>query len=86
MNEQVPPQQIDPSAIENLFGFHKLNSEGQEKAKVIAQAFEVLAYNLIDKVQDPRCWALVKTKLEEACFYAKKGMALRAENQELSNG
>ena len=53
-----------------------------ERAKAIAVAFS----DLLDKVEAFGCTgrdlALVKTKLEEACFCAKRGMASLPENQE----
>jgi hypothetical protein len=59
-----------------------LNAEGLVKANAIASAFE----NLLNSVEDlcgtgGREMALVRTKLEEASFFAKKAMAIRPENQ-----
>lgn len=65
------------------FEVHKLNQVGQENAKDIGFLFT----EFMDKLEaytsaSPRHNALVKTKLEEACFFAKKAMALNLDNQE----
>lgn len=59
------------------FKVHKLNDVGMSKAREIAAAFEQLVLRLDESgVQfNPRYRALVMTKLEEACFFAKKAMA-----------
>lgn len=63
-----------------LFKTHRLNAQGVEKAKAIAQAFT----ELIEALDLPpgRESAIVYTKLEEACFFAKKAIANKTENQE----
>lgn len=68
---------------DNLFKFHKLNADGIKSAQYIQQDFE----NLVKGLQhlcgnSPREWAIVKTKLEEACFFAKKAMAIQKVNQD----
>jgi|HubBroStandDraft_3_1064219.scaffolds.fasta_scaffold403053_2 hypothetical protein len=78
--------------INPLFQFHKLNDEGQKKAIGIAEAFSELLEKLnylatgsqVYPVAPPNCreLAIVKTKLEEACFFAKKAMAVLPENQQ----
>lgn len=78
--------------INPLFDFHKLNLSGQRKALRIAELFHnfiqdvhTTAFDGADTTQpnyEGREWAIVKTKLEEACFYAKKTMAIRPENHE----
>lgn len=73
-----------------LFGFHKMNARGQEMAKRVAVAFDNLLIEIaragdIDGEQgrvDPRLMALTKTKLEEACFFAKKSYAVVPDYQE----
>lgn len=64
------------------FAVHMLNDTGKEKAKKIAEAFDALlttlqeAPTLDERLCPPgRELSLVKTKLEEACFFAKKAMA-----------
>lgn len=70
------------------FAVHTLNPNGHRKACAIAQKFDNLLDDLTEIVQptaDPavgRALSLVKTHLEEACFYAKKLMASIPENQE----
>jgi len=86
MDDQSKP------AISPLFAFHKLNDDGQLKAVRIAEAFHnlysdlhTIAFDGKDSTQpgwEGREWAIVRTKLEEACFYAKKSMATQPENQE----
>jgi hypothetical protein len=66
------------------FKVHMLNASGKAKARGIAENFSAL----LDAVEAAGCTgrdlALVKTKLEEACFCAKRGMASLPENQEPS--
>lgn len=57
------------------FKVHMLNEEGKQKAKEIAEAFDALMTKLEAVVPEGREFAICKTKLEEACFFAKKGMA-----------
>lgn len=76
---QTPVQTLNE--IKKLFTTQKLNDEGIDKFKDITAGFEQLAGALRGFVTDPRCFAIVKTKLEEACFYAKKGMCLDPKNQ-----
>lgn len=65
------------------FKFHKLNLDGQGKAQSIAGNFEGLLYSLEAIVSNPSPeMTICARKLEEACFYAKKAMALKSENQE----
>lgn len=80
-------EEFDP-----LFTFHKLNATGQQRARDVASLFSRLVEELFDVAHGPigspseadarRCSAIVKTKLEEACFFAKKAMALQSANQE----
>lgn len=66
----------------DLFGFHKLNTGGQEKARRIQLVFEQTLARLEDiSGKDGRQMSLAKTHLEEACFHAKKAMAVQKENQ-----
>ena len=58
------------------FQVHMLNDAGKDKAKRIAEAFDRLLTELVDIQGEPsREMSLCKTKLEEACFFAKKAMA-----------
>jgi hypothetical protein len=64
------------------FGFHKMNADGQRKSQEIADLFETLLRKLkAEYFFDARTAAICNTKLEEACFYAKKSMALNTDNQ-----
>lgn len=67
--------------IEPEFAFHKLNEEGQNKAKTIALYFSDLLFSLQSYCPASRELSIVKTKLEEACFFAKKAMANQPKNQ-----
>lgn len=71
-------------SIRPEFQTHTLNEEGKARAQHLAEAFS----SLMDLVEvqgtggDGRALALAKTKLEEACFFAKRAMATKAANQE----
>lgn len=69
--------------INSLFQFHKLNADGIKKAEAIAQLFSDLLSELETNCAPNREFAIVKTKLEEAAFFAKKSMAISPLNQEL---
>lgn len=63
------------------FAVHKVNEVGMAKAQAVAQAFDELLNKLTPLMTgDGRYVALVKTKLEEAAFFAKKGVATDPEN------
>ncbi len=64
------------------FGFHKMNQQGQDRSKLIAQIFEKALAELELHMSDQRTAAIARTKLEEACFFAKKSMALNTDNQD----
>lgn len=68
--------------MHDLFKFHRLNPEGVKKAAAIAESFDTLLMTLEPLCTDPRLKAIVRTKLEEACFFAKKAMAVDPTNQE----
>lgn len=68
--------------VDVSFRVHMLNDSGKAKAKRIAESFNALLASLGEVVPAGRELALVKTKLEEACFFAKKGMASQPENHE----
>lgn len=65
------------------FEVHMLTEEGKKKAREIAEAFDVCLKTIINlREQDDGCIppqgryiSIVRTKLEEACFFAKKDMA-----------
>jgi hypothetical protein len=62
------------------FEVHKLNETGMGKAIHIAGDFSSLLGSLMTVCPDGREMSIVKTKLEEACFFAKKAMAKSPEN------
>lgn len=66
----------------NEFKVHILNDDGITRAKDLAYHFT----NFLNTVEtiigtEGREVAIVRTKLEEASFFAKKAMASRPENQ-----
>jgi hypothetical protein len=63
------------------FEVHMLNERGIERALNIAADFDLLLNSLAEVLPKGRELSIVKTKLEEACFFAKKGMANQPENQ-----
>ena len=62
------------------FKVHLLNERGLKKAGDVAHAFDRLLAEL--DLPPGRERALVVTKLQEACFWAKRAIATQAENQE----
>ncbi len=70
--------------MSDLFKFHKLTPTGQIHAQEIALAFDTLLAALTEHgcAVNSREFAVTKTKLEEACFFAKKSMAVQPEFQE----
>lgn len=67
------------------FQVHILNEKGILHAKDISLAFDNLLKNLEACCDEGRTLAIVKTKLEEACFFAKKAMAEKIDNQSMDN-
>lgn len=57
------------------FEVHMLNEAGKVKAKAIAETFDECLTKLVELCPAGRELAIVRTKLEEACFFAKKAMA-----------
>lgn len=67
------------------FKAYTLNKKGFEKAEEIAKIFDRAlddVENVLLESEPTRESNLMKTKLEEACFYAKKAMAQKKTNQE----
>lgn len=64
------------------FVTHKLNKDGFDKAGIIRDGFDQLLNTLEGVCMAGREFSIVKTKLEEACFFAKKSMAVNLGNQE----
>lgn len=67
--------------MDTAFEVHMLNETGKTKAGEIARAFDGLLVGMVVLGVKDRYLAIVRTKLEEACFFAKKGMASDPENQ-----
>jgi hypothetical protein len=69
--------------MNTAFEVHKLNEGGIQKANQLAAMFDALLDGVGTLVPTTnREYAIVRTKLEEACFFAKKGMANQPENQQ----
>lgn len=70
--------------IDNIFKVHRLNARGIAAAESIAQAFTQLLRDVepLAAGSSGRELAIVRTKLQEACFFAKRAMAMNPENQE----
>jgi hypothetical protein len=68
--------------MDPLFEVHMLNDRGKGKAHEIAFVFDTLmsALNQILLMETSRELYIACTKLEEACFFAKKAMANQKEN------
>lgn len=65
------------------FAVHMLNDQGKQKAAQIADSFSVCLDQLESIVgSSGREMAIVRTKMEEASFFAKKGMAVQPGNQQ----
>ena len=68
--------------VDPIFSSHRLSNKGVEKAETIRMHFQ----KLLDEVSkyttgDERCKAVMRTKLEEASFFAIKSMAADQANQ-----
>ena len=62
--------------MNNEFKVHILTPQGLDAMKEVANLFNALLTGLIDlSPVNTREFNLVKTKLEEACFFAKKNIA-----------
>lgn len=57
------------------FQVHMLTEDGKSKAQAIASAFDECLEKLKGLCPEGRELSIVKTKLEEASFFAKKAMA-----------
>lgn len=69
--------------MDPLFEVHMLNERGKDKAHAIASAFNDCLTALKGLCREGREFSIVKTKLEEAAFFAKKSMATDSENQQV---
>jgi len=66
--------------MDPLFEVHMLNEVGINKAQTIAKTFGYLLDKLKEVCPEGREFSIVKTKLEEAAFFAKKSVAMQPEN------
>lgn len=67
--------------MKNEFQVHMLNDDGIAKATELGEAFSTLLEKVEALVPAGRERALVVTKLQEASFFAKRGIAVLPENQ-----
>jgi hypothetical protein len=71
------------TTIRNEFQVHKLNDEGMRRAGDIAKLFSIFLNDLESQCgADGREMAIVRTKLQEANFFAKRAIAVLPENQQ----
>jgi hypothetical protein len=65
------------------FEVHRLNERGLGRAELVAQVFDHALETLVHLWDgyNSRESAVCRTKLEEACFFAKKAVAVRGANQ-----
>ena len=68
--------------IREEFAVHMLNDAGKSKAHSLAEAFSSLLDTIEGMLPASRELSLVKTHLQEASFFAKRGMAMNPSNQE----
>jgi hypothetical protein len=61
--------------VDPLFKGTAFSNEGLDKAATISEGFTRLLQTLEDVCPKGREMAIVRTKLEEASFYAKKSLA-----------
>lgn len=67
--------------INALFETYILNERGIEKAEGISLAYNELLDRVSKIIPEGREFSLVRTKLEESCFWAKRAMATQTQNQ-----
>lgn len=59
----------------NEFAVHKLSDFGLSKMEEISYAFDHALTTISNICPDGREMSIVRTKMEEACFFAKKSLA-----------
>jgi hypothetical protein len=73
---------MEPIEIREEFTVHKLNDAGLARAGDVAKLFTVFLNNLESVTgSGGREMAIVRTKLQEANFFAKRAVAVLVENQ-----
>jgi hypothetical protein len=65
------------------FEVHIITPPGIEQMNLIAQTFNELLDSLKKICPESREFSITKTKLEEACFFAKKSIAMNKEYQDI---
>lgn len=70
--------------MDPLFQVHRLNENGMKRAEVLAESFDRLLTELSGLCPEGREFSIVKTKLEEAAFFAKKAIASATTNQQVA--
>lgn len=71
--------------MDSAFQVHRLNEKGMQKAKKMSEAFDNLYNELCGMCVMGRELAIARSKLEEACFFAKKAMANDSDNQNMDD-
>lgn len=72
------------ASIRAEFDVHLLNEQGIERARRLAAEFSELLNNvetICGSLNNGREMALVRTKLQEASYYAKRALALNPDHQ-----
>jgi hypothetical protein len=67
--------------MDDDFKVHVLNEEGLKLAAEIAHYFQQLLDLMEARMPASRELSLVRTHLQEACFWAKRGMAIDPKHQ-----
>jgi ribonucleotide monophosphatase NagD (HAD superfamily) len=67
------------------FSVHLLNAKGIDAATRLGEIFSTALDKIEELVPIGRDRALVVTKLQEASFFAKRGIAIDPTNQDLKN-
>lgn len=69
------------SEIREEFRANALTNEAGDKLRIIRESFSALLVNIETVAPPGRHLALVKTKLEEACMFAVRAVAVEQSNQ-----
>lgn len=67
--------------MKDEFKVHILNESGLEKARLLGEIFSKCLAEVNIVLGPGRELSLVVTKLQEACFFAKRGIAIQPFNQ-----
>ena len=69
----------------NCFYDYKLNEQGVQDVKMLKHLFSDFQQNVLLMLKPSREASIVKTKLEEAGFYATRAIASHEENHDSIN-